>query len=1709
MTDRTAQLFSGWQTPRIASGRWGDNIARKNGTTAGNNGFAEKGIYDTFDQHYDHYLSWNSTNQKLISTEEIQRIFMDLSTIFGFQTDNTKNMFDYLLRLLDSRSSRMQATIALRTLHADYIGGENSNFRKWYFAARLDIDDTIGFYENSELKNYNREETERAWKHKMHNQTPKDCVIQLALYLLCWGEASNIRFMPECLCFIFKCCNDYYYSLDHSAGYKPPPIPFLDHVITPLYNFYRDQNYELINGKYARKSRDHYNTIGYDDMNQLFWYDKGLKRLTLKTDKSGLMEMSNGLRYLYLNDVNWDKCFYKTYKEKRTWNHLIVNFNRIWIIHCCTFWYYISYNSLTLYTKNYKIHTDNQPTLQATLTAMSFAGTIATLVNIFATFLELTFVPRKWPGAESVSKRLFILFVILIINFVPSLYVFLLLPLDKQSVLGLFVSVFQFVVSLISVGYFSVVPLGSLFGSYLIKSDSYVPSKIFTASVHKLQDQAFVSSVGLWSAVFLAKSIESYFFLILSFKDTIRELSIMRIKNCNSDIFFGNFLCEHQPKIVLSIMYFTELILFFLDTYLWYIIWNTVFSVCRSFYMGVSIWTPWRNIFSRLPKRIYSKIIYSQNKGLDPKNTVSQIWNSIIISMYSEHLISFEHFQKLIYQHITETNEDYIDVLKEPAFFISQEDSTAKSTLFENQTEAQRRITFFAQSLSTPMHEVCSIDQMPSFSVLIPHYSEKITLSLKEIIKEEDEYAHVTLLEYLKQLHPLEWRCFVEDSKMLAEEIDTGSELPETASSEKEKFKYLPYFHVGFKSATPEHILRTRIWASLRSQTLYRTISGFMNYSRAIKLLYDVENPVFNDNDKDEEKQRFEEIGMMALRKFRLVVSMQRMSEFSQGEEENKDFLLRAYPELQIAYLEKQKSIEDGGTTYYSSLIDGTCELDSSGKQIPKYRIKLPGNPIMGDGKSDNQNNSLIFCRGEYIQLVDANQDNYLEECLKIRNILAEFEETTYNLEFNKDTRDYEIIHKNPVAIIGTREYIFSENIGILGDVAAGKEQTFGTLFARTLAQIGGKLHYGHPDFLNGVFMTTRGGVSKAQKGLHLNEDIYAGMNAILRGGRIKHCEYMQCGKGRDLGFGSILNFTTKIGAGMGEQMLSREYFYLGTQLPLDRFLSFYYGHPGFHLNNVFIILSIKLLILVAVQLSSLSQNGVICKYDKNVPITDPRKPNGCYNLAPIVGWLNRCILSIFIVFGISFVPLCVQEIMERGIWKAITRLSKHFLSLSPLFEIFVCKIYAQSLINDIAVGGAKYIATGRGFATIRVHFSDLYARFATESISFGAFSALLVFFCIGTVSSLSSAWFLMTIIGLSLSPFIYNPNQFSFKDFFIDYSHYLKWISSGNSKGRNTSWIKFTKELRAHLTGSKRKARATVGDKLSSSFRKPSTINVIFDEILGNFLFGTCLLFAFLFINVHKKSSSKLILPSYALVRITIVTLGPILFNALILLALFFISLTLGPLISFVLPKFPAVMAFIAHGFSFLNHVFFFHLLWFFQKWNFTETLLGYAICVQFQNLIFNFVTVLFISRELPDEISNKAWWSGKWIVSGLGRYTITQPLREYFCKIIELSMFAKDFTIGHILLFLQYPIVLIPGINKWHSLMLFWLKPSKQIRPQILTTKRKQKQNIIITSYFFIFNFMLLFFMALFLLPIIIQKFADIELLSLVPENIEILFN
>ena len=366
-----------------------------------------------------------------------------------------------------------------------------------------------------------------------------------------------------------------------------------------------------------------------------------------------------------------------------------------------------------------------------------------------------------------------------------------------------------------------------------------------------------------------------------------------------------------------------------------------------------------------------------------PKVLVSQVWNAIIISMYREHLLSIDHVQKLLY-HQVPSEHDGKRTLRAPAFFISQEDRGLKAEFFPAGSEAERRISFFAQSLTTSIPEPLPVDAMPTFTVLVPHYSEKILLSLREIIREEDTNTRVTLLEYLKQLHPVEWDNFVKDTKILAEESAAyggpgsypfGGSPSQDEKDTPKKADDLPFYCIGFKSAAPEYTLRTRIWASLRAQTLYRTISGFMNYSKAIKLLYRVENPevvqLFGGNTDRLER----ELEYMARRKFKFIISMQRYSKFNKEEQENAEFILRAYPDLQIAYIDEEPPRKEGAEPrMFSALIDGHSEIMPNGKRRPKFRVELPGNPILGDGKSDNQNHALIFYRGEYLQLIDANQ---------------------------------------------------------------------------------------------------------------------------------------------------------------------------------------------------------------------------------------------------------------------------------------------------------------------------------------------------------------------------------------------------------------------------------------------------------------------------------------------------------------------------------------------------------------------------------------------------------------------------------------------------------------------------------------------------------------------------------------------------------------
>ena len=91
----------------------------------------------------------------------------------------------------------------------------------------------------------------------------------------------------------------------------------------------------------------------------------------------------------------------------------------------------------------------------------------------------------------------------------------------------------------------------------------------------------------------------------------------------------------------------------------------------------------------------------------------------------------------------------------------------------------------------------------------------------------------------------------------------------------------------------------------------------------------------------------------------------------------------------------------------------------------------------MGEGKPENQNHAIIFTRGEALQTIDMNQDHYLEEALKMRNLLAEF---THFKGLRRPT------------ILGVREHIFTGSVSSLANFMSNQESSFVTLGQRFLA---------------------------------------------------------------------------------------------------------------------------------------------------------------------------------------------------------------------------------------------------------------------------------------------------------------------------------------------------------------------------------------------------------------------------------------------------------------------------------------------------------------------------------------------------------------------------------------------------------------------------------------------------------------------------------
>ncbi|XP_010516914.1 PREDICTED: callose synthase 10 [Camelina sativa] len=674
--------------------------------------------------------------------------------------------------------------------------------------------------------------------------------------------------------------------------------------------------------------------------------------------------------------------------------------------------------------------------------------------------------------------------------------------------------------------------------------------------------------------------------------------------------------------------------------------------------------------------------------------------------------------------------------------------------------EARRRLEFFTNSLFMDMPQARPVAEMVPFSVFTPYYSETVLYSSSELRSENED--GISILFYLQKIFPDEWENFLE--RIGRSDSTRDADLQESSTD----------------------ALELRFWVSYRGQTLARTVRGMMYYRRALMLQSFLERRGLGVDDVSltNMPRGFEaspEARAQADLKFTYVVSCQiygQQKQQKKPEATDISLLLQRYEALRVAFIHSEDVGVDGKKEFYSKLV----KADIHGKDQEIYSIKLPGDPKLGEGKPENQNHAIVFTRGEAIQTIDMNQDNYLEEAIKMRNLLEEFH-GKHGI-------------RRPT-ILGVREHVFTGSVSSLAWFMSNQETSFVTLGQRVLAYpLKVRMHYGHPDVFDRIFHLTRGGISKASRVINISEDIYAGFNSTLRQGNITHHEYIQVGKGRDVGLNQIALFEGKVAGGNGEQVLSRDVYRIGQLFDFFRMMSFYFTTVGFYVCTMMTVLTVYVFLYGRVYLAFSGADRAISRVAK-------LSGNTALDAA-----LNAQFLVQIGIF--TAVPMVMGFILELGLLKAIFSFITMQFQLCSVFFTFSLGTRTHYFGRTILHGGAKYRATGRGFVVQHIKFADNY-RLYSRSHFVKAFEVALLLICYiaygytdGGASSFVlltiSSWFL--VISWLFAPYIFNPSGFEWQKTVEDFEDWVSWLMYKGGVGvkGELSWESWWEEEQAHI---------------------------------------------------------------------------------------------------------------------------------------------------------------------------------------------------------------------------------------------------------------------------------------------------------------------
>ncbi|KAF3436800.1 hypothetical protein FNV43_RR19553 [Rhamnella rubrinervis] len=1238
-----------------------------------------------------------------------------LEYVFGFQKDNIRNQRENVVLTVANAQSRLGILVeadpkidekAINEVFLKVL----ANYTKWCKYLRIRL----------------------AWNSlEAINRDRK--LFLVSLYFLIWGEAANVRFLPECICYIFHHAQKMIHGLlwrkeldaildhgeaDPAASCKTDTgsVSYLEQIICPIYETIAAEAARNNNGKAAHSA-----WRNYDDFNEYFW-------------SPACFELSWPMRK--------DSSFLlKPKKRKRTGKSTFVEHR--------TFFTCMKFSSLVdLFGFNVSAFNDGAINLDTFKSVLSIGPTFA-IMNFIESFLDVVLMFGAYSTARgmAISRLIYLM----------DIHIwYTLLSAIIGGVMGARARLGE--IRSIEMVHKRFESFPEAFAKNLVSSQTKrLPFNRQSPQDSQDMNKTYAAMFSpFWNEIIKSLREEDYI--------SNREMDLLCIPSNTTSLRLVQWpLFLLSSKILLAI----DLALDCKDTQA--DLWS---RICRDEYMAYAVqecyhgienfYIPWLMVKEgsgmNLVERIYREINNSILEGslvvtLDLKKLV------LVLSRFTALtglLIWNETDErakgaKALYEIYEVVTHDLLSSDLRTLFCLSQKELVKRLHLLltvkdsaanvPKNLEARRRLEFFSNSLFMDMPSAKPVSEMMPFC-------ETVLYSSTELQKENED--GISTLFYLQKIFPDEWENFLE--RIGRGDSTDDVELQENSSDS----------------------LELRFWASYRGQTLARTVRGMMYYRRALMLQSYMEKRSLGVGDYSQigipTSQGFElsrESRAQADLKFTYVLipltlsySVTASAQEHRGKEIEKKITVICEPVTEQSCLllagfcfqdwDWESGATDGNVSkeFYSKLV----KADIHGKDQEIFSIKLPGDPKLGEGKPENQNHAIIFTRGEAVQTIDMNQ------CLIFSVVYVQSRDQLCDLGPTRVSKPSQNFLKG--------EYISCRV----------------------------RMHYGHPDVFDRIFHITRGGVSKASRVINISEDIYAGFNSTLRQGNITHHEYIQVGKGRDVGLNQIALFEGKVAGGNGEQVLSRDIYRIGQLFDFFRMCSFFFTTVGYYVCTMMTVLTVYIFLYGRVYLAF---SGL----DENISKTAKLEGNTALDAV-----LNAQFLVQIGVF--TAVPMVMGFILELGLLKAVFSFITMQLQLCSVFFTFSLGTRTHYFGRTILHGGAKYRATGRGFVVRHIKFAENYRLYSRSHFVKALEVALLLIVYIaygytddgpGSFVLLTlSSWFL--VISWLFAPYIFNPSGFEWQmEDFDDWTSWLLYKGGVGVRG-DDSWESWWDEEQANI---------------------------------------------------------------------------------------------------------------------------------------------------------------------------------------------------------------------------------------------------------------------------------------------------------------------